>query len=68
MKAKLRFHETDEKKEKTIADPSVIFRKDDILVVDGRFYTMEDAQYDLDKKEATYWLEAAQDAHPTAPN
>ena len=68
MKAKLRFHENDEKKEKTIADSSAIFRKDDILVIDGRFYTVDAAQYDIDKKEATYWLGAATDAHPTSPN
>jgi hypothetical protein len=68
MKAKLHFHENDKKKDKTIDGLSVVFRKDDILVVGGRFYKIEDAQYDPEQKEATYWLEIGYDEHPTAPN
>jgi hypothetical protein len=68
MKAVLRFDPDDNLHPKLVDDLGVVFRKGDVLVVDGRFYPVRDWQYDLGKNVATYWLEPGYDEHPRYPD
>ena len=67
MNAKLIFDDSDHKEAKTIEGISVVFREGDILSIDDKFYKVMHAIFDLSKKEATYWVDEGDDAHPVAP-